>query len=549
MTGQRSHSLRSPLVLLAVAVVLVSTAVAVVLAGRAGPGRATDGFGEPAVRTLAATADNFAPRSAAAVAPRAAGGVDVFYRSATGLLMQRTFTGTTWSAAGSLGRRIVGAPAAAALGSDVVVVMRGEQNWLNMRLRTGGTWSAWQPLDMVTSAAPAVAAWPDGRIDVIARGTDDRLYLRSLRRTTKLGPWTVLRAAPGSTGPAAFASSNGGLDVLVVGPGHAVLRRTRTAGTWSAWATLGGATYSPPALTGTPGGTLLALIRSTGNQLLSATRVGGVWSAWTSRATPLIDAPAAATGADGTSTIVLRGMGGGFRTRTYCQGVWTLDRAAWQLVADPAPRAALLGTDWTRIPTTDKVVALTFDAGANADGLASIRATLQAKHVPASFFLTGAFVRVFPAEANQISVSGFVTGNHSDTHPYFTQLTDAQVAAQLNTARLAVLRTASAETRPLFRFPYGDVNSRVLLDVNAAGYVAVRWTVDSLGWQGTSGGQTVAKVADRVVAGARPGAIVLMHIGSNPTDHTTLDAAALPGVIDRLRAAGYGFVTLAALTG
>jgi len=45
----------------------------------------------------------------------------------------------------------------------------------------------------------------------------------------------------------------------------------------------------------------------------------------------------------------------------------------------------------------------------------------------------------------------------------------------------------------------------------------------------------------------RPGAIVLMHIGSNPDDGTTLDADALPGTIDRMRAAGYSFVTMDSL--
>ena len=48
---------------------------------------------------------------------------------------------------------------------------------------------------------------------------------------------------------------------------------------------------------------------------------------------------------------------------------------------------------------------------------------------------------------------------------------------------------------------------------------------------------------------ARPGEIVLMHVGSNPDDHTTFDADALPQVISGLRALGYSFVTLDALTG
>jgi hypothetical protein len=40
-----------------------------------------------------------------------------------------------------------------------------------------------------------------------------------------------------------------------------------------------------------------------------------------------------------------------------------------------------------------------------------------------------------------------------------------------------------------------------------------------------------------------------MHVGSHPTDRSMLDAAALPSIIDAIRARGYGFVTMSALTG
>jgi hypothetical protein len=64
------------------------------------------------------------------------------------------------------------------------------------------------------------------------------------------------------------------------------------------------------------------------------------------------------------------------------------------------------GKDWTYIPTTRRVVALTFDAGANADGVASILATVRREHAPATFFLTGNFVREFPASARAIAGAG-----------------------------------------------------------------------------------------------------------------------------------------------
>jgi peptidoglycan/xylan/chitin deacetylase (PgdA/CDA1 family) len=52
-----------------------------------------------------------------------------------------------------------------------------------------------------------------------------------------------------------------------------------------------------------------------------------------------------------------------------------------------------------------------------------------------------------------------------------------------------------------------------------------------------------------VLKAARPGEIVLMHVGAHPKDHSTLDADALPQVISGLRAKGYGFVTLEAVLG
>jgi peptidoglycan-N-acetylglucosamine deacetylase len=75
------------------------------------------------------------------------------------------------------------------------------------------------------------------------------------------------------------------------------------------------------------------------------------------------------------------------------------------------------------------------------------------------------------------------------------------------------------------------------------GYGCFRWTVDTLGWKGTSAG-TSDDIVHRVLDAAAPGEIVIMHVGSNPDDGSTLDAGALPQVIEQLQAMGYGFTTL-----
>jgi peptidoglycan/xylan/chitin deacetylase (PgdA/CDA1 family) len=500
----------------------------------------------PATASAAIPGADRAATSAPAVVAAATGGYDVFYRGWDGAVFERTLVAGTWSAPTSLGGSIVGAPAAAAIGADVVLVTRGPVNGLNVRIRAAGRWSAWRPLGLTVTAPPAVAAWTDGRVDVVARAQDARLYTRVLHRTTPTTPWRRLSAGAVASGPAVTATGAGRLTVLVTGPAHDVLRRTLAGHVWSAWTSLGARTYEAPAVAAVPGtGRVLAAVRGTGNQLFTRELPGGSWQA---RGGLLIDGPAVA-GSGSENLVVVRSAAARLYSRTVSGTSWSGYRPAWAPAPVPPPPAALLGIDWTGIPTTRKVIALTFDGGANADGYAAIRTTLQRTNARATFFLTGEWVRTFPAQVIDVAQNGFMIGNHTDTHPHLPPLTDAQITAQLRRAETAILRANGTDTRPLFRFPYEDVDNRVLADVNRLGYVAVGWTIDTLGWEGTSGGITVQKVIDRVLTRARPGAVVLMHIGSNPKDRTTLDAAALPTVITRLRARGYSFVTLNALTG
>jgi peptidoglycan-N-acetylglucosamine deacetylase len=210
--------------------------------------------------------------------------------------------------------------------------------------------------------------------------------------------------------------------------------------------------------------------------------------------------------------------------------------------------AAFAGKDLERLPTTEKVVALTFDAGANADAVPSILATLSRGHITATFFLTGVFVTKYPDAARAIAAAGHRIGNHSATHPPFAGLASALVRHEVLAGAASIQQVTGADPRPFFRFPFGSKDARALAEVNSLGYVAIRWTVDSLGWQGTVNGTRGPDfTATRVLAATTPGEIVLMHVGSNPTDHSMLDAAALPTVIDGLRQRGYGFTTLRTL--
>lgn len=214
----------------------------------------------------------------------------------------------------------------------------------------------------------------------------------------------------------------------------------------------------------------------------------------------------------------------------------------------PPPPAlqAWFGRQWDRLPTQRRLVALTFDAGGDAAGVPSILAALRRADVPATFFLTGNWVQHYPSQAREIAAVGRI-GDHSQTHPHFTGLDAAHIRAEVLGSARVIQQGCGTDPAPLFRFPYGDRDQRTIDAVNALGYLPVGWTVDTLGWKGTKAGITVGTITSRVLAAAQPGAIVLMHVGANPDDGSTLDADALPDVIAQLRARGYGFVSLTVL--
>lgn len=197
-------------------------------------------------------------------------------------------------------------------------------------------------------------------------------------------------------------------------------------------------------------------------------------------------------------------------------------------------------------PTSRRVVALTFDAGSDAGWAAEILDTLAANGIKATFGVTGEWAAANPALVRRIAPAGHLVVNHSFDHASFTgrstgtdPLTRAQRLDELARADAAIRAAAGVGTAPWFRPPFGDEDASVRADVGAAGYrYELLWTVDSLGWKGLA----PDAVRQRCLDQAAPGAIYLFHVGEASTDH-----AALQPIIDGLRAAGYGFVTAAAM--
>jgi peptidoglycan-N-acetylglucosamine deacetylase len=189
-----------------------------------------------------------------------------------------------------------------------------------------------------------------------------------------------------------------------------------------------------------------------------------------------------------------------------------------------------------RFDTQEKVMSLTFDAGADRGYTVQILDTLARNGIKASFGMTGVWAEQNPDLIQRIHRDGHHFINHSWNHPSFNGLTTAQRADQLKRTEDLIRSQIGIGLQPYFRPPYGEYNDAVLRDLAANGYtINVMWSTDSLGWNGLSATQ----ITQRVVSQAVPGGIVLFHVGAQ-----SQDSAALQPIIDQLRAQGYRFQTV-----
>ncbi|MEW6309272.1 MAG: polysaccharide deacetylase family protein [Bacillota bacterium] len=205
----------------------------------------------------------------------------------------------------------------------------------------------------------------------------------------------------------------------------------------------------------------------------------------------------------------------------------------------PTPPPGGRAMTYQRGPTEDRVIALTFDAGWISAPTDAILAVLKAEGVKATFFPRGKWLDDNPRLAGRIVAEGHVLASHSYTHPDMTELTDEQLEEELRLGRAAV-RRVSGQDSPYFRAPYGAYDDRLLTTMVQHGfYYNIMWTLDTLDWKEPG----VDAIVSRTLSNAKPGAIVLMHVGSRQTPE------ALPAIISGLRQQGYRFVTVPELLG
>jgi polysaccharide deacetylase family sporulation protein PdaB len=201
-----------------------------------------------------------------------------------------------------------------------------------------------------------------------------------------------------------------------------------------------------------------------------------------------------------------------------------------------APAGAQRDVPIYSVDTSEKRMAISFDAAWGADDTPKLLEILKQHNVKTTFFLTGIWVKKYPQMVQAIAADGHEIGNHSLTHPHFASLPESEIRQELADNDALIFKLTNKHTR-LFRPPFGEYNNLVLQTARAMGYEAIQWSVDSLDWQGIG----KEAIVDRVLKNIQPGAIVLFHNNAQYTPE------ALPVILDALQQQGYQIVPVSDL--
>jgi peptidoglycan/xylan/chitin deacetylase (PgdA/CDA1 family) len=195
-----------------------------------------------------------------------------------------------------------------------------------------------------------------------------------------------------------------------------------------------------------------------------------------------------------------------------------------------------------RGPRGNSEIALTFDAGADADCFEDLIAALESARVHSTFFVTGNWAQHNRDCAEAITKHGHEVGNHTWNHLDLTKQPDDIVRDEITRAEVMLNEISGQSPRPRWRAPYGARDDRVLRIATNLGYRSIYWTIDSL--DSVEPKKSSPFLIDRITSKSDAeldGAIILMHVGVRST------AAALPAIIANLQGRGFHLVTISKL--
>ncbi|MGA2886699.1 MAG: glycosyltransferase [Terracidiphilus sp.] len=204
-------------------------------------------------------------------------------------------------------------------------------------------------------------------------------------------------------------------------------------------------------------------------------------------------------------------------------------------------------------------VALSFDDGPDPKWTPKILDILRNKGVKGTFMMIGAEAQENVGVMKRVVREGHEIGNHTYTHPDISEISTRQLDLELKfTERLFASKLG---IQPLYFRPPYDIDEEPDTDdqaapielIQQAGYTIIGNKLDTDDWN-ENPRKTPKEISDSILAQLQTmkvkpqfrGSIILLHDGGGDRSATV---AALPVLIDALRAHGYSIVPVSALMG
>jgi cellulose synthase/poly-beta-1,6-N-acetylglucosamine synthase-like glycosyltransferase/peptidoglycan/xylan/chitin deacetylase (PgdA/CDA1 family)/spore germination protein YaaH len=204
-------------------------------------------------------------------------------------------------------------------------------------------------------------------------------------------------------------------------------------------------------------------------------------------------------------------------------------------------------------------VALSFDDGPDPKWTPKILDILKQKNVKGTFFMIGSEAAENVGLMKRVQREGHEIGNHTYTHPDISEISPRQLDFEVKlTERLFASKLG---VQPLyFRPPYDideepdtDDQATPVVQIQKDGYTIVGSKLDTNDWN-ENPKKTPEEISQSILAQletmkAKPqfrGSVILLHDGGGDRSATV---AALPMLIDTLRAKGYTIAPVSALLG
>ena len=194
----------------------------------------------------------------------------------------------------------------------------------------------------------------------------------------------------------------------------------------------------------------------------------------------------------------------------------------------------VLSGDSVQVASSDeKLIALTFDDGPNADFTYRILDILESEKVSATFFVLGTAAQAYPDIVKRAAEEGHEIGSHTLSHADLTTLSGSSLISEIVDAVDIIERTIGYRpsiTRP----PYGEYNDKVLEAIETP---IIMWSIDPMDWKFPD----ADTIYQNIVNVAKDGDIILIHDSQNTS------VLAAERIIVELKSRGFTFVTVSEL--